>query len=524
MALDQDIETGLQPGPSDPPEDGDPEDGSADDASADDGSADDASADDASADDGTGSALPRTRRRVRAERDSLALILNLVRVGAATSRQELERRSGLSRAVVADRVARLIDRGLVVEGDLGPSTGGRAPRRIQFRADAGLLLVAYLGTSSVGVALADLSGRLLLEHHEAIDISRDPGETIGRIDALIEWLLDERRGDRQVWGVGIGVPGPVETVTSGSSSRPVLHISAAWDEYPLRDHLASLLTAPVWVENDVHMMALGELGSAQLAGEPDLLFLNIDAGIEAGVCSGGRLHRGAQGSAGYIGHTPVADDVDVVCRCGNTGCLEAVAGGDAIARDGRSAAMSGRSAYLAAVLDANGTITAADVGVAAQHGDPFSAELLARAGRYIGTATATLVNFYNPALIVLGGDVVQVGDVLLAAVREAVYRYSYPLATRDLRIVRSEMGSSAALVGSALMVVDRLFSPDTLRHWVDGGVPMSHPEIARVVARASGQPGAGRPEPPVAPTRPQAGGRGTGSSAREVTTAARTLR
>jgi predicted NBD/HSP70 family sugar kinase len=483
-----------------------------------------APAEDGDAEYGDDSRVPRARRRVRAERDSLALILNLIRVGEATSRQELERRSGLSRAVVADRVARLIDRGLVAEGDLGPSTGGRAPRRIQFCADAGLLLVGYLGTSSVGVALADLSGRLLLEHHEAIDISRDPGETIGRIDALVEWLLDERRADRQVWGICIGVPGPVETVTSGSTSRPVLHISASWDEFPLRDHFASLLNAPVWIENDVHMMALGELRSAQLAGEQDLIFLNIDAGIEAGICSGGRLHRGAQGSAGYIGHTSVGDGVDVVCRCGNVGCLEAVAGGDALARDGRSAAASGRSGYLAAMLDASGTITAADVGIAAQHGDPFSAELLARAGRYIGTATATLVDFYNPALIVLGGDVVLVGDVLLAAVREAVYRYSYPLATRDLRIVRSEMGSSAALVGSALMVVDRLFSPDTLRQWVDGGVPMSHPEIARGVARANSRAGAGRPVPPVAPARTHAGRRGISPAAREARNAARTQR
>jgi predicted NBD/HSP70 family sugar kinase len=176
-----------------------------------------------------------------------------------------------------------------------------------------------------------------------------------------------------------------------------------------------------------------------------------------------------------IGHAPTGEDSEIVCRCGARGCLEALASGEAIARDGANAARDGRSRYLAEMLERNGEINAADVSHGAQLGEAYCADVLARSGRLIGQRLAPLVNLLNPGIVALGGGVAQSGDILLAAVREAIYRQSHPLVTRDLRIVRSQLGGSAGLVGAAEVVCDEIFAPVPMRDWITRGSPRREP-------------------------------------------------
>ncbi|PXY19279.1 ROK family protein [Prauserella muralis] len=417
--------------------------------------------------------------------DSLATVLDLVRTGAARTRPELGRRSGLGRTVVTQRVNQLTECGLLEEGALGPSSGGRAPRELRFRAGAGVILAAELGATSIGVGVTDLAGTVLAEREELADIALGPEPVLDRVEQLFDELLAEVRatgGDAEatVWGVGIGLPGPVEFATGRPSAPPIM---PGWDGYPVRDRLTARFSAPVWVDNEVNTMALGELRAGSAKGQSDILYVKIGTGIGAGLVSGGRLHRGSQGCAGDIGHAAVADEENVVCRCGNTGCLEAYAGGAALARDGLAAAREGRSEFLAGVLAETGTVTAGDVSRAAQSGDRTSVELLTRAGRLIGSLLATLVSFYNPALVIIGGGVAAAGDLLLAAVRESVYRRSLPLATRELRIARSALSDRAGLVGAAFMVIDEVFAPERLAHWVDRGSPAGDPDLVDVPLR-----------------------------------------
>jgi predicted NBD/HSP70 family sugar kinase len=214
------------------------------------------------------------------------------------------------------------------------------------------------------------------------------------------------------------------------------------------------------------------------AGHDNVVVVKIGTGIGAGIIGGGRLHRGAQGSAGDVGHIHVSDDRSIVCRCGNTGCLEAFAGGEAIARDAEAGARAGRSERLLAELDARGTLTAEDVARAASSGDPLSVELLQAAGRRVGLMLASVVNFFNPSLVVIGGGVAQSGDLLLAAIRDTVYGRGLPLATRDLQIQRSSLGSLAGVIGASVMVVDQLFSRESLARWLDAGEPSGMPDVA----------------------------------------------
>lgn len=445
-------------------------------------------------------------RRSESERQSLSAILNLVRLGLANTRQEIEKQLSLGRAVVADRLATLNKLGLIDESELGPATGGRAPRLVRFRADAGLVLVAFLDQSTLGVGIADLSGRLLVEHHEAADVSVGPAATLKRLATLFDWVLDQHQNQRAVWGIGIAVPGPVEATKGEPLAWPTLHFLPNWDAYPVVENLVARHEVPVWLRSNVQMMTLGEMRAGRGIGEENFLFVKFGKSISAGLISGGRFHRGAQGGAGLIGHISTGEESTVVCRCGNTGCLEAVAGEEAIVREALRAAKDGRSRYLADALDANGDITAADVGLAAQLGDAFSAELLARCGRLIGTTLASLTNSFNPSLIVLSGGIPHADDILLATIREAVYRHSHPLATRDLRIVRSQMGNSAGLVGSAIVVVEDLFSKASLERWIAHGSPVRDPEFAELVTRARTTADQAQPPAPPSDNRLRAAG------------------
>jgi glucokinase-like ROK family protein len=391
----------------------------------------------------------------------LVAVLDYVRTHGSSTRPQLVAATGLSRAVVTQRVGELVDRGLLDNGELGPSTGGRAPRTVRFRSDAGYLLVADLGATSIDVAVVDLSCRILAHAAEAADIASGPDVVLGRVETLLEGCLakaEEPPGS--LWGIGIGVPGPVEF----ESGRPVAPpIMPGWDLYDVRGRFASY-GVPVWVDNDVNVMALGELRTGAASGHENVVFIKIGTGIGAGIVVRGMLHRGAQGCAGDVGHIQVSDDPAVVCRCGNVGCLEALAGGAALSRDGGALARSGRSVHLAKVLADKGSVDAKDVAVAASHGDTASVELITRAGRSVGSTLAGIVNFFNPSLVVIGGGVAGAGDLLLATVRQSVYRRSLPLATRDLLVKRSTLGGLAGVAGAAAMVTDELFAPTRLAH------------------------------------------------------------
>jgi glucokinase-like ROK family protein len=408
--------------------------------------------------------------------DALVLVLDEIRHGTSKSRAELAARTGLGRAIVAHRVQELLDRGLVTEGDLGPSTGGRPPRHLAFRASAGQVLVADIGATSIAVALTDLSGRILAHYTEPADVADGPEVILGRVEALFRQLRETSpRGAAPVWGVGVAVPGPVEFATGRPIAPPIM---PGWDGYPIRERLAAAFDAPVWVDNDVNVLALGEWRAGIAQGHDNVVVIKIGTGIGAGIISGGRLHRGAQGSAGDVGHIQVVDDRSVICRCGNVGCLEALAGGYALGLQGQAAAIGGRSRRLAAALDERGAVTAEDVARAAAFGDPVALELLTDAGRLVGQMLASVVNFFNPSLIVIGGGVAQSGDQLLAAIRHTVYERSLPLATRSLVIQRSSIGLLGGVVGASALVVDQLFTRPALERWLASGRPTALVAVA----------------------------------------------
>jgi predicted NBD/HSP70 family sugar kinase len=421
--------------------------------------------------------------RVDTEQQSLASVLNLVRREEASTRLEIERISGLGRAIVNDRIASLAKLGLVDEQELGQPKGGRAPRSIRFIETAALLLIAHMDQGKISVALSDLGGSLIFEHHEASDAIADQKTVMARVSSLFDWALDQHRKGRKVWGVGLSVEGPVEQMQDSPFSSPRLHFLPTWDDTGFVEGLIAQYRAPIWVRNATQMTTLGELRTGSGRGARDMLFVDLGKEITAGIVCDGRLYRGAQGGAGLIGHIATGPENTVLCKCGNVGCLESVAGADAIDRQATQAAQDGKSTALSTLLETNGTLSPSDVATAAILGDAFSAELLSRSGNHIGTTIAALCNAFNPSVVVLGGPWAQQSDILLASIREAIYRRCHPLASRDLKIARSQKSASATLSGLALTIVDELFAPYPLARWVKHASPLKHERVAEMISR-----------------------------------------
>lgn len=444
------------------------------------------------------SVKPRGKGRPRSSEtpnQSLMTILNLVRLGTATTRQELERTCELGRAVVADRLSTLTDLDLVDESKSGVATGGRAPKLVSFHPNAGCILVAALDQTSLSIGIADLSGRLITEHHEASELSLAPRSILDRLVKLIEWILPRHADAGPLWGIGLSVPAPVPVQSSELflSETPVF--LPGWETTPVVETLIDRFKAPVWVRSSVETMTMGELTAGDGTDVDTMLFVKVGKRIGAGLTMNRTLFRGAQGAAGLIGQLPVTEG-------GKTGPLETMAGADMIQREGLAAVKDGRSSYLADILARMEELTPFDVAQAAQAGDGASMDILSRSGRMIGHSVAYLATMLNPELIVLGGSVAMTNDTLLAAVREVVYRESHPLVTRDLRIIRSQMGSSAGLVGAAMVVTEALFDPALLRGWILSGRPMAHPEFlaAREAAARRLAELSKTPAPPPAPS------------------------
>jgi glucokinase-like ROK family protein len=387
--------------------------------------------------------------------ESLVSVLDAVRNGAATTRPEVAHLTGLGRNVVTQRVSQLVSAGLLAEGMLGRSTGGRAPRELRFRAEAGAILVAELGATSIEVARSDLAGTLTQLHSEPADVTDGPEQVLTRVAQLFQKIVEDLPADISVWGVGLGLPGPVEFETGRPVSPPIM---PGWDGYDVRGFFSSRFHAPVWVDNDVNVMALGELRGGLAAGHRDVVFVKVGSGIGAGLISRGALHRGAQGCAGDIGHMAVGDGA-LRCRCGQLGCLEAHAGGFALARDGYELGRSGASPLLAQVVAEGREVSAETVVHAAQRGDLAARELVTGSAHLVGEALARIVNFFNPSLILVGGGVASAGELYLAEVRRSVHTRSLPLATRSLRVEQSPLADCSGLRGAAFMVVDELLSP-----------------------------------------------------------------
>ncbi len=369
-------------------------------------------------------------------------LFQLLRDGKARTRAELSLSTGLARSTVAARIDALMLHGLVGPAGEATSSGGRPPSRFAFNPAARAVVAVDVGATHVLIAATDLGGTILAECRLEQDVAAGPVEVLDRVVAEAAKLLARAgRGKADLAGIGIGLPGPVEHSTGMPVKPPIM---PGWDGFDVVRYVQRTFAVPVLVDNDVNIMALGER-TAHWPGDENFLFIKVATGIGAGIISSGQLQRGANGTAGDLGHVRVPRGDEVLCRCGNYGCLEALASGGALAR--------------ALNRPERPVHNSRDVLDLVAGGDPQAIQALRQAGRDLGDVLATVVNLLNPSVIVLGGSLGQAGEHLMAGAREVVYRRSLPLATTHLRIGLSIAGDRAAILGASQMVTQHVLSP-----------------------------------------------------------------
>jgi glucokinase-like ROK family protein len=382
-------------------------------------------------------------------------VVSAIRELGLLSRTDLARVTGYSRATITSVVGGLIEAGILEEIGEGESQGGRRPRVLNLNCNLGYVAGVDIGVTSIDLALADVCGETLERYSESSDVNAGPEPVLGRVNELLLELL-ERQGisPKQCYAVGVGVPAPVEFSAGLISAPPMPN----WEGFPIHTFIRKALpAAEVVVDNDANIMALGEL-HAQVSRVDNFIFVKIGSGIGAGIICDGKIYRGSSGYAGEIGHFNVNREGLVCPRCGNVGCLEALAAGPAIAKRAMESIPMGQSPMLADQMEASGgTLTAEHVGASAAAGDRISIEIIQDSGRMIGEALAGIVNFFNPRLILIGGGMSNMGPQLLASIRQTVLRRAHPRSTEALRIEFSRLGPDAGIKGAISLALERLF-------------------------------------------------------------------
>jgi predicted NBD/HSP70 family sugar kinase len=371
------------------------------------------------------------------ERNRRRLVDTLRRRGSA-SRAELARLTGLSRSTVSTLVADLQTGGLVVEHPDPRAPGrdrtpqqGRPPTLLTLDRSAGLVLGIDFGHEHVHVAIADLSRTILAERVRALDVDRSAERALDVAVELADEVVASAGADRdRILGAGVGLSGPIDVDAGTVHAGKIL---PSWAGVRPVDELAKRLSLRVHLDNDANLGALAEVTLGAGIGARDAIYIMVSGGVGAGLILGGELYRGAGGTAGELGHVLV-DESGPICRCGNRGCLEMMAGGNAI---------------IGLLRPSHGDdLTLDEVMALAADGDSGARRAIADAGRVLGRSVAAIVNAFNPELVIVGGTVSAAGDVLLDPMREAVDRYAIESAAADVRIARGVLGDRAEVLGA----------------------------------------------------------------------------
>lgn len=370
-------------------------------------------------------------------------ILEVFRDGQPRTKSELAALTGQSRFTIAQRLETLIAAKLIGEATVQTSTGGRPSAAYTFRGDSQYVLVAELGVRHATYAVTDLSGTVIDHITESIHIDEGPASVMSLVIRALERMVADLP-PAPIAGIGVGLPGPVHHDTGRLASPPIM---PGWDGFDVKGALGDRFGAPTLIDNDANLLALGERMLVWPEVD-DLIYVKVASGVGAGLLVSGQLAHGTQGAAGDIGHvyTPMADGL--ACRCGNTGCLETVAGGLNIAQALTEKGLRADGAPGVAALAAAGNLDAI--------------RALRDAGRAIGEVLSTCVALLNPGVIVLGGSLATHSEVLITGVREVVYRRMLPLASQNLKIEQARSGHLAGAVGAASLVLDSILEPGRL--------------------------------------------------------------
>ncbi|MBD3337289.1 MAG: ROK family protein [Candidatus Eisenbacteria bacterium] len=375
------------------------------------------------------------------------------------SRAEIVQHEKLSRSTVSEVVGELLPTGLIAEVGIGKSSGGRRPIILEFCDAAAVILGVEMGATHVTVVLTDLRGRVLAWRTRQHPVRSDPKGTRKLISNLCDDCLGEAASERPLIGIGMAVPSPVDPGRPDGLSEVVL---PAWRGRIGLADLADRLGGILMVDNDANLGALAEHWWGAGRGIDDLAYIKVATGLGCGYVINGEIYRGSTGVAGEIGHLAIAPQ-GKECICGLRGCLATLIGSQALVE--RTAELL--AANPGSVL-AGRTLTIRDIEDAALNGDALACQVVTEASEHLGVAVAGLLNLMNPAMVILGGDLARLGELVLAPIRETVRRRTLVSQVTAAELTTSRLGTQSIAVGAATLVLKEALTDSRLLAAVSG--------------------------------------------------------
>ena len=376
--------------------------------------------------------------------------LDLIRFSATgLSRSDLAEQMGLTRAAVSLIVNDLLESKIILEAESRSAPSGRPPVALEINPDRGMVAAIDMGATHMSIALADFTARILQEIEFPFNIKTGPKACLAHANqSLLKLVESQGLTISDLSAVGVGVPGPVITEAGMVVAPPIM---PGWDRFPILATLEEKWGCPVTLNNDAELGALGEWAYGAGRGERNIAYIKVGSGIGAGLIMNKQIYGGTNGAAGEIGHLTIEEN-GPLCNCGNHGCLEAFAGGDAIAKQAHALVKSGKRTLLSNLPPEQ--ITAHDVAEAARRGDLHAHEILRRSGTFIGIAIAGLINLFNPSIVIIGGGVAQVGDIITVPIRQAVRERAMRASEQNVRIVTGMLGRRSLLIGATIQAIN----------------------------------------------------------------------
>ncbi len=385
-------------------------------------------------------------------------IMNLIRDSDGISRADLAKNSGLSAPAVSRIVAVLLRDGLVVEVGAGESTGGRKPTLLKFSGANCFIIGIDLGTTCIHGVLANLDAKVAGEVKRPTLIEEGFSRVMDKTADIIDELQAEL-GDKKgrICGIGLAIAGLINRERDIVEFSPDFH----WHNVDVKAALSQRNGIPVVIDNVTRVMALGENWYGVGRNYQNFIMINVGYGIGAGVVIQGNPLYGSRGMAGEFGHVTLDKDSEVQCDCGNFGCLEALASGNAIAKAARKELQGGAVSILSKACGGDlSRLTAEMVADAAKQGDNLAWTVFDRAAEYLGIGIAALINLFNPEAIFIGGGVAQAGDILFDRIRKTVNSRSLNKTGGDVAILPTTFGMRSAVMGAISLIFSRVVNLD----------------------------------------------------------------
>jgi glucokinase len=317
-----------------------------------------------------------------------------------------------------------------------------------------LALGIDLGGTKILTAVANAEGNMLARDHSITPAREGPPAVIQSILESASRALEQAQiTAADLAAIGVGAPGLSNPETGILFTSPNL---PDWKDVPLRDIIERELGKKTFLINDANAAALGELFFGAGRGAKDFIYITLSTGIGGGIIIDGKIYTGSIGTAGELGHMTI-DDKGPLCKCGNRGCWETLASGTALARDARQRIEEGSKTSILDYADGDpAKVTAEVIHQAAREGDRLAKECIISTGYYVGVGLANLVNIFNPEVIVIGGGLSNIGDMLLEPAFEEARRRAFQPSYQAVRFARAELGRNSGVLGAAAFALQKM--------------------------------------------------------------------